>query len=300
MSPLLGGIIAAVLVLAVMSALGRALRPATASGGDLPGSRRADPRRVAQAIVAGVAVLFVTRWPVMAVAGAVMAASAERLLHDRTGARGIAHLEAIATWLEELRDVLRASSMGVEEALERSLGHAGAALGDAGQRYAEARRRGARVDEALDDLGAAMRHPLGVAAVAALQLVVRGGTGAARLHPTMAALAGAARDEITARQRIARVRDVYRSSMKRLIAIAVVLVVYLRLAAADLLAPYGTPTGQIVLAVPLLSWAGCIAWLDRLCRHGAVAIADPIGWSHRAPAPPLAADAPATRQAVRW
>lgn len=288
MSPLTGGLVTAVVVLAVAAALGRAIRAGEPSSDGAAVAPPADRRRIAVAAVIGVGVLFVTRWPMLAVAGAVLAANAERLVRDRVTERGIHHLEALAAWLEELRDLLRASSMGVEEALERSLGRAASPLGEPARRYVDARRRGARIDEALEVLGAAMGHPLGVAAAAALRLVVRGGAGGARLHPTMVTLAEAARDEITARRRAAQVRDVYRASMKRLIAIVVVLVGYLRLAADTLLAPYGTAAGQIVLAVPLLMWAGCIAWLDRLCRQGSIA-APESGVSM--PAPPTRATA---------
>ena len=40
----------------------------------------------------------------------------------------------------------------------------------------------------------------------------------------------------------------------------------LTVAAGDLLDPYGTPTGQVLLAVPLALWAGCVLWLRNLCR----------------------------------
>jgi hypothetical protein len=72
---------------------------------------------------------------------------------------------------------------------------------------------------------------------------------------------------VRARERIDRTRAVYQGSMQRLVVIAVVLVAYLRLAAGSLLDPYGTPAGQVVLIVPLAMWAGCVAWLRRLCRY---------------------------------
>ena len=55
--------------------------------------------------------------------------------------------------------------------------------------------------------------------------------------------------------------------MTRLVVIATILIGYLRLAAGELLEPYGTVTGQLVLALPLALWAGCILWLRSLCRY---------------------------------
>ena len=87
------------------------------------------------------------------------------------------------------------------------------------------------------------------------------------LHGTVHALAAAARDEVTARERIDRTRAVYHGSMKRLVVIGAVLVAYLRLEAGDLLQPYDTPVGQLVLLLPVGMWAGCVLWLRSLCRY---------------------------------
>ena len=119
--------------------------------------------------------------------------------------------------------------------------------------------------------------PTADAAVAALRLVVGGSTSAGRLHATVQALAAAARDEVVARERIDRTRAVYQQSMQRLVAIGVILVAYLRLAGGDLLDPYGTPTGQVVLALPLLMWTGCVWWLRSLCRYDVSRSAPPEG-----------------------
>ena len=70
-----------------------------------------------------------------------------------------------------------------------------------------------------------------------------------------------------ARERIDRTRTVYQSSMKRLVLIGALLVGYLRFAGGDLLAPYGTPAGQLILALPLGMWLGCVLWLRSLCAY---------------------------------
>jgi hypothetical protein len=55
--------------------------------------------------------------------------------------------------------------------------------------------------------------------------------------------------------------------MKRLVVIGAVLVAYLRFAAGDLLQPYDTPVGQLVLLLPIGMWVGCVLWLRSLCRY---------------------------------
>jgi hypothetical protein len=80
----------------------------------------------------------------------------------------------------------------------------------------------------------------------------------------VSALAEAARDEVRARERVDRTRAIYQHSMQRLVVILGVLVCYLRVASGELLEPYGTPVGQVVLMIPLAMWAGCIAWLRSL------------------------------------
>ena len=129
------------------------------------------------------------------------------------------------------------------------------------------RRQGFRTEQALGDLAEALAHPTADAAIAALRLVVGGSASAGRLFHTVSALASAARDEVRARERVDRTRAIYQSSMKRLVLIGAFLIGYLRLAAGDLLEPYGTPVGQAFLALPLAMWACCIMWLRRLCRY---------------------------------
>ena len=226
-----------------------------------------DRRRVIAAAVVGVAVLAATGWVLMAAGAALLVAVWGRLLHDDGAAAERQKVEAIAKWLEDLRDTLRGSSVGVEEALDQVAARPPDALADPMRRYLLHRRQGFRTEEALDDLGEELSHPTSDAAVAALRLVVGGTAGAGRLHTTVQALAASARDEVLARERIDRTRAVYQQSMQRLVVIGGLLVAYLRFAGGDLLQPYGTPVGQVVLALPLAMWTGCVLWLRSLCRY---------------------------------
>ena len=232
--------------------------------------------------------LVVTRWPVLALAAGVLAAQWQRLLRDERADDERRRIEGIAKWLEDLRDTLRGSSVGTEEALEQVALRAPDAVREPLATFVVRRRQGFRTEDALADLADELAHPTSDAAVAAIRLVVTGtarvvlsfvpiissirlgvtGTaGAGRLYHTVSALAAAARDEVRARERVDRTRAIYRTSMTRLVVIATILIGYLRLAAGELLEPYGTVTGQLVLALPLTLWAGCILWLRGLCRY---------------------------------
>jgi len=223
-------------------------------------------RLVAGAVV-GVVVLLASRWLILAVASGLLTVGWGRLLHDDRADEERRRLEGIAKWLEDLRDTLRASSIGAEEALEQVAARPPEALVEPMRRFVLRRRQGFRTEDALADLADDLAHPTSDAAIAAICLVVGGSAGAGRLHATVHALAAAARDEVTARERIDRTRAVYHGSMKRLVVIGAVLVAYLRLAAGDLLQPYDTPVGQVVLLLPIGMWAGCVVWLRSLCRY---------------------------------
>jgi hypothetical protein len=223
--------------------------------------------RIAIGVAVGFVTLLASRWVLLAVALGVLAALWGRVMRDDRADRERQRLEAIAAWLEDLRDTLRGSSVGVEEALEQVAARPPDELREAMAVFLLRRRQGFRTEDALDDLADRLAHPTSDAAVAALRLVVTGAAASGRLWGTVDTLAAAARDEVRARERIDRTRAVYQGSMQRLVVIAVVLVAYLRLAAGSLLDPYGTPAGQVVLIVPLAMWAGCVAWLRRLCRY---------------------------------
>ncbi len=254
-------------LVAVRSALAPA-RVAAARSGSTPSMFTGIGRnRMAVGAAAGVLVLLATRWFFLALLVGLMVVLWGRLLHDDRAQAERARIEGIAKWLEDLRDTLRGSSVGAEEALEQVAMRAPDSIAGPLRRFAQRRRQGFRTEDALADLADDLAHPTSDAAIAALRLVVGGSTSAGRLYGTVDALAAAARDELTARERIDRTRAIYQSSMKRLVIIGAVLVAYLRFAGGDLLRPYDSPMGQVVLLLPLGMWVGCVLWLRSLCRY---------------------------------
>jgi hypothetical protein len=264
-----------VLVAAAVAAAATALRPApvrrslTPSAPGRPSRVGVDAARLVAAVLAAIAVMVLTRWVVLAAVAFVLVVAWQRLLRDEQAEAERARVEGIAKWLEDLRDTLRGSSVGTEEALEQVALRAPDAVREPLATFVLRRRQGFRTEDALTDLADSLAHPTSDAAIAAIRLVITGTAGAGRLHPTVSALAAAARDEVRARERVDRTRTIYRSSMTRLVVIAALLIGYLRLAAGELLDPYGTPVGQLVLLLPLALWGGCIMWLRSLCRYEA-------------------------------
>lgn len=263
------GVALAVMVLvgAAVACLVVAARPAPVRTHRERSMPAIDAGRLGAALAVGAVVLVLSRWPVLAAVAAGLTLVWRSLLHDERSAQERLRIEGIAKWLEDLRDTLRGSSVGAEEALEQVALRAPDAVRAPLATFVLRRRQGFRTEDALTDLADELAHPTSDAAIAAIRLVVTGSAGSGRLFQTVTALAAAARDEVRARERVDRTRAVYRTSMTRLVVIAALLVGYLRLGAGDLLAPYGTPAGQVVLLLPLALWAGCILWLRSLCRY---------------------------------
>lgn len=265
----------ALLVCTLLAAAVVAIRQGLRPGRHVPTSRRPSGDRaggpaggrLAVALAVGVLVLLATRWVALAALAAGLVTMWGRLLHDRAADAERERVEGIAKWLEDLRDTLRGSSLGAEEALEQVAARPPESIAEPLRSFVHRRRQGFRTDDALLDLADDLAHPTADAAIAAIRLVVGGVAGAGRLHPTVEALAAAARDEVSARERVDRTRAVYQRSMQRLVLIGAALVAYLEVAGGDLLDPYGTAVGQVVLLLPLGMWLGCVLWLRSLCRY---------------------------------
>ena len=99
-------------------------------------------RKVLIAVVVGLAMLAVTRWPVAALAAALAVLFVPKLMSNGESKRRTAMLEGLEQWTRRLADMLTASR-GLEDALAVSARTAPAAI--APQVTALARRMSARV-----------------------------------------------------------------------------------------------------------------------------------------------------------
>lgn len=228
--------------------------------------QRHGPVLIASVMVAFV-VLVLTGWVVVAAAAAVLVSGWRWLFVVDEAGTDRAKVEAIAKWLEDVRDVIRRSSVPIEEALELVAENASGVLTDPLSRFVLRRRQGVPLPEALAELADAIEHPTFDAAAAAIMLVVGGGAGGARLYDTVDELAEAARNETQRRDEIDRLRRTYQRAMRRLIAIVIAFIAGLIAFAPTIVEPYTGAVGQFWLVIPVLIWGGCLVWMRRLTKY---------------------------------
>jgi Flp pilus assembly protein TadB len=226
------------------------------------GARRmpAARRRIALAVLAGLAMLAVTRWPVAALATAAAALFVPKVTTARAARQRTAALEGLEQWTRRVSDLLTAGR-GLEDALEVSARTAPVAI--AAPVTALARRLSARVgtEDALRAFAAEIGDPAGDRIAAAL-IIATGQRGGA-VHGVLQALAAILSRDVAARREIEAERAQHRTSLRWIIVFVAGFTAFAILNRAYS-APYGTPAGQAVLALVALLYAAGLGWLYRL------------------------------------
>lgn len=220
-------------------------------------------RRLAVAVAAAVVVGSVTGWPVAALlAGAGFWAIPKLFAESKDQAALTAKVEAIAGWAEMLRDTM-AGAAGLEQAIAASAPVAPPPI------RAEVAALAARLER--DRLGPALRafaddlsDPTADLVVAALLLA--GEHQAGRLGELLGTLAAAARDQATMRLRVEAGRARTRTSVKVVVGVTAGLAAFLAVLNHGYLAPYASPTGQLVLLAVGGLFAAGFAWMARMSR----------------------------------
>jgi Flp pilus assembly protein TadB len=218
------------------------------------------PRAAVTAAAAGIIVLAVTRWPAAAMAAVPAAIALPRILSRRPVRARIARLEALEAWTRRLADVL-AASRGLEDALTHSAATAPPPIaGPVGDLAASLRRR-EDTARSLRGFADAVDDPVGDLICAALLLAAdRRGPG---LHAVLTELAGDVAKDVAVRRETEAERAAYRTALAWIVAFLAGYTAYL-IADRSYSAPFGTPAGQIVLAVVAGCYTGGLYWLHRL------------------------------------
>lgn len=220
--------------------------------------------RLAAGLIAAVGVLVSTRWPVAAVAIAVLIIGWPALFGATGATRSrIAQLEALAMWTESLKDLVSGAT-GLHEAipasvetaapiLQRPLGRLLGTVGDAKE----------LLTIALEELAADLADPTADLIIAAMIMNAKArGPG---LASSLERLAESTREELELRRRI----DASRRGGRRNLQIIITMVVIM----AGLMAfvfppafsqPYRTPAGQLVLVIVFGIFGASFAWIRRL------------------------------------
>lgn len=212
---------------------------------------------VAVAVVVGLA----TRWPI-----AVVAAGALTWLWPTTfggakaGAAQLERLEGIATWTESLRDII-ASSIGLEQAITHSLDAAPETVQAPLQRLVGRLRAHVPLPVALS--GFAEEFDDASVDLVAAALILNSRLRGPGLVGTLTALAASAREELEMRRKIEEGRKVLRRAAAIIVGVTVAFAAGLVLFSRTYVEPYGTPGGQIMLAVVLGVFATGFIWIKK-------------------------------------
>jgi Flp pilus assembly protein TadB len=258
---LAGALIIAGIVLGAAELTRRVPAPGRPPGRMLTQGRiTAARKRIAAAVLAGLVMLALTRWPVAAVATSGAVIFLPKLTATRAARQRTARLEGLEQWTRRLSDMLTASR-GLEDALAVSARSAPAAI--AGPVTALARRLSARVgtEDALRAFATEIDDPAGDRIAAAL-IIATGQRGGA-VHGVLSALAEILARDIAARREIEAERAQHRTTLRWIVAFVAGFTVFAILN-RSYSAPYGTVVGQVVLALVALLYAGGLGWLHRL------------------------------------
>ncbi|MEV6523192.1 type II secretion system F family protein [Longispora sp. NPDC051575] len=220
--------------------------------------------RLAVVGTVGVVVGVASGWPVAAILAGVAAWTLPSVLGpDRAVKKQMARMEAIAAWSEDLTGTLRAGA-GIEQAILTTALIGPLEIRTELDRLSFALRTGVRLPEALRGFAADLADP-----TADLVVNVLLQAAAHQARDIAAGLEGvgqAARDQVSARLRIATKRASTQTSTRIVIAVVLGTVLLMAVFVGDFLSPYGTVVGQLVLAVVGACFAGCLLWMVRAGR----------------------------------
>jgi tight adherence protein B len=240
--------------------------PATRTTGRTPWLTSELLARAGGAVVAGALGLVATGWVVAGVAAAAGGWAAVAMW-QRRGSGGAdreqARIEALASWCEQLRDLLSADN-GIQGTIEASAVTCPAALRPEVSRLATRLTRQAP-EIAVRQFATEVDDPSGDL-VASVILLAMSRSG--RTADLLSELAATIRERATMRLRVEADRAGQRSEAKFVLGfgVAVVVGVIIFGRGTSFLAAYDTATGQLVLALVVAMYGFGMWWLSRLVR----------------------------------
>jgi Flp pilus assembly protein TadB len=222
--------------------------------------RPAPRKRSLLAAAAATMTLAVTRWPVAAVAAGAAVLFLPGITSAKAAKQQAAILEGLEQWTRRLADMLTAGR-GLEDALEASVRSAPppieGAVGRLGQRLSA--RTG--TEAALRAFAAEIGDPAGDRIAAAL--IIATGRRGGGVRGVLNALAAMLSRDVAAHREIEADRAQHRTTVRWLTAFVAGFTAFAVLN-RSYSAPYGTVTGQAVLALVSCLYAGGLGWLHWL------------------------------------
>jgi tight adherence protein B len=236
------------------ASVGRVLRPVL-------GPRRG--LRVVVACVVGAIATVITRWPVAFPIGVVATLGLPSLFGQTSGALSVAKLEAVATWTEMLHSTLAASA-GLNQAIMATAPMSPEPIRPATMALAGRLRAGMYSKDALLQFAEDVGDPSTDRVVCAL--ILASSSRAQRLGDLLGALADSTREDVAMRLRIETGRASSRSGIRTVIVFSVAFAAVLAVLAHSYLAPFGTPTGQVILVAIGALYAAGLTLMVRMAK----------------------------------
>ncbi len=219
--------------------------------------------RAALAVAGALLLYALTRWPVAALAGAVFGWTGPTLVGARARRRReVDRIEAIARWAEQLRDIMSAAA-GLHEAIGVTARVAPLAIRDEVQELA-ARLRHQPLAEGARHFADRLANPAGDHV--AVALILASERHGSRLAEVLGQVAAATRAEASLRLRVEAQRARTYSQARLISAVIGGVVLAYVVLNRSYLAPFGTPAGQVVLALVCALWFGALWALVRLAE----------------------------------
>jgi Flp pilus assembly protein TadB len=260
-----GALVGGGVLLLIVAIRGVRPRPGKPSGRSREELVRTLTTRTALAVVVGVVVLVVTRWPVAGIGSALLVLGWNSIgggaAEER---RSMARLEALAAWTESLRDTI-AGAVGLEQAIPSSLRAVAPVLHPQVQALVDRMHTRVPLADGLRRFGDDLDDASADLVVAALILNARlRGPG---LRDMLGALATSARAELDMRRRVEANRRTTRRSVQIVVGVSVGTALLLSVVNRAYVSMYDTVTGQLVLAVVVGLFAAGFVWLRRLAKY---------------------------------
>ncbi|MEU5883145.1 type II secretion system F family protein [Spirillospora sp. NPDC047279] len=260
-----GGLLGGGVLLLFVAIRGLPRRPGPVRGRSREELVRTLTTRTAIAVIVGLLVLILTRWPVAAIGTGVLVLAWNGLAGGATEERkAMVRLEALAAWTESLRDTI-AGAVGLEQAIPASLRAAAPALQQPLRTLVDRLHTRVPMPEALRRFADDLDDPSADLVIAALVLNAKlRGPG---LRDMLGALSTSARAELDMRRRVEADRRSTRRSVRIVVGVSVGTALLLAIFNHSYVEPYDDFLGQLVLCLVIGLYAAGFLWLRRLSKH---------------------------------
>lgn len=221
-----------------------------------------DATGVVVAVMVAFAVWLLTEWWLLAAFSAMGALLGPRVL--RSGSAEAQHSrenEAIAIWVESLRDTMRASR-GVQGAITANIDTAPELLRPPLAKMAKKICHGLPTEYALVEFANELKNPLADLVVAVLVEALSGSAG--RLPKVLEEIAVSARSRSVAHLEVHTSRSRARTSLKLVLIVSALSVLSFFIAFEEYLAPLRSGSGQLLAALIMACMSSCLFWIARL------------------------------------